>query len=92
MEALGLARREINVKDQRRFSRVTAGEMIKDRERVKHVFGEEYRDQRDAMRRVREGKEGELVVDEEFIKDGTKDAENQGMHRRPDSTYSYNSY
>lgn len=74
MEALGLARREINLKEQRRFNRVTAGEIVKERERVKHVFGEEYRDQRDAMRRVREGKEGELVVDEEFILDGTKDA------------------
>lgn len=66
MEALGLARREINVKDQRRFTRVTAGELVKDRERAKHKFGEEYRDQRDT------GKAGELVVDEEFIQDGTK--------------------
>jgi hypothetical protein len=86
MEALGLARREINVKDQRRFSRVTAGELVKDRERAKHMFGEEYRDQRDAIRR---GREGELVVDEDFIQDGTKEAK---RHRRPDSTYSYNSY
>jgi hypothetical protein len=89
MEALGLARREINVKDQRRFTRVTAGELVKDRERAKHMFGEEYRDQRDAIRRGREGKEGELVVDEDFIQDGTKEAK---RHRRPDSTYSYNSY
>lgn len=65
---------------------MTAGELVKDRERAKHMFGEDYRDQRDAIRR---GREGELVVDEDFIQDGTKDAK---RHRRPDSTYSYNSY
>ena len=91
MESLGLAKREISVKDQRRFNRVAAGEIIKERERVKHIFGEDYRDERDAMRRAREGKEGELVVDQQFIDGEYTPMENKGRHRRPDSTVSYNS-
>ena len=62
MDALGLAKREISVKDQKRFNRVTAGELVKERERVKHRYGEGYRDERDAMRRIREGNEGDLIV------------------------------
>ncbi len=49
LEALGLGRREISVKEQRRFNRVTANELVKERERVKHIYGQDYRDQRDAV-------------------------------------------
>jgi hypothetical protein len=40
MDALGLAKRDITAKDQRRFARVTQGALVKEREREKNVYGE----------------------------------------------------
>jgi hypothetical protein len=44
MDALGLAKRDITAKDQKRFARVTQGALVKERERDKELYGEEYRD------------------------------------------------
>ncbi len=43
------------------------------------------------MRRAREGKDGELVVDDEFMMLEGDPRKGAVRHRRPDSTYSYNS-
>jgi hypothetical protein len=44
MDALGLAKRDITAKDQKRFARVTQGALVKERERDKELYGEGYRD------------------------------------------------
>ncbi len=76
MDALGLAKRDITAKDQKRFARVTQGALVKERERDKDIYGEEYRNTVDQKRKmhnamgVRGKNEQHIAINEEFMHGG----------------------
>ncbi|TNV88247.1 hypothetical protein FGO68_gene13755 [Halteria grandinella] len=76
LEALGLAKREITEKDQRRFNRVTQGAQLKENEKAKNAKGyysQAFRETLEAQReqRKRAAQKGEigdaLAIEEEFM-------------------------
>jgi hypothetical protein len=76
LDALGLAKRDITVKDQRRYNRVTQGAELKENERsklAKGYYSQAFRETLEAQRQQRKlaqqrGEIGEaLMIDDEFM-------------------------
>ena len=67
MESLGLAKREISLKDQRRYTRVTQGGMVKENEKEKQMYGEAHLQRRPA-------KGDPLDIDDRFFEGHLRDS------------------